>query len=148
MQGNAIQDLWLQSRKSKKKQANINNTKTLKHADKKNWEYGIFMEYTLKLWIYHNCVLAANVCLSTKIHPSCISVIDMLALQDVKQNVAAVEKMSGALKTLSDLYIVSTFRLPPKLGGVLLGFYNKQDNKKYLELAIMGKINRGTFRHE
>lgn len=69
----------------------------------------------------------------------------MLALQDLKQNVAAVEKMSGALKTLSDLYIVSTFRLPPKLGGVLLGFYNKQDNKKYLELAIMGKINKGTF---
>lgn len=71
----------------------------------------------------------------------------MLALQEVKQNVATVEKMSGALKTLSDLYIVSTFRLPPKLGGVLLGFYNKQDNKKYLELAIMGKINKGTFRH-
>lgn len=72
----------------------------------------------------------------------------MLALQDVKQNVAAVEKMSGALKTLSDLYIVSTFRLPPKLGGVLLGFYNKQDSKKYLELAIMGKINKGTFKYK
>lgn len=71
----------------------------------------------------------------------------MLALQDIKQNVAAVEKISGAMKTLSDIYIVSTFRLPPKLGGVLLGFYNKQDNKKYLELAIMGKINKGTFRH-
>lgn len=70
----------------------------------------------------------------------------MLALQEVKQNVAAVEKISGALKTFSDLYIVSTFRLPPKLGGVLLGFYNKQDNKKYLELAIMGKINKGMFR--
>lgn len=88
-----------------------------------------------------------NGCLSTKIHPSCISVIDMLTLQDVKQNVAAVQKMSGAMKTLSDLYIVSTFRLPPKLGGVLLGFYNKQDNKKYLELAIMSKINKGTLRH-
>uniref|UniRef100_A0A8B9KMF8 Thrombospondin 3a n=1 Tax=Astyanax mexicanus TaxID=7994 RepID=A0A8B9KMF8_ASTMX len=78
---------------------------------------------------------------------SVVSVIDMLALQDVKQNVAAVEKMSGALKTLSDLYIVSTFRLPPKLGGVLLGFYNKQDNKKYLELAIMGKINKALVRY-
>lgn len=72
----------------------------------------------------------------------------MLALQDVKQNVAAVENLSGALKTLSDIYVVSTFRLPPKLGGVLLGFYNKQDNKKYLELAIMGKINKGTFTHK
>lgn len=74
---------------------------------------------------------------------TCVSVIDVLALQEVKQNVAAVVKLSGALRTLSDLYVVSTFRLPPKLGGVLLGVYNKQDNKKYLEVAIIGKINKG-----
>uniref|UniRef100_A0A672RX70 Thrombospondin-3a-like n=1 Tax=Sinocyclocheilus grahami TaxID=75366 RepID=A0A672RX70_SINGR len=47
------------------------------------------------------------------------------------------------LKTLSDVYVMSSFRLPPKLGGVLLGLYNKQDNKKYLEVAIMSKINKG-----
>ncbi|TSK34759.1 Thrombospondin-3a [Bagarius yarrelli] len=82
-----------------------------------------------------------------KVQTRGITVIDMLALQDVKQNLAAVEKMSGALRTHSDLYIVSTFRLPPKLGGVLLGFYNKQDNKKYLELAIMGKINKALVRY-
>ncbi|XP_053484310.1 thrombospondin-3a [Ictalurus furcatus] len=86
-------------------------------------------------------------CLCEPLEKQDNQVIDMLALQDVKQNVAAVEKMSGALKTLSDLYIVSTFRLPPKLGGVLLGFYNKQDNKKYLELAIMGKINKALVRY-
>lgn len=74
---------------------------------------------------------------------SLASVIDLLALQDVKQTVAAVEKVSGAMKSLSDIYIASTLRLPPKLGGVLLGFYNKQDNKKFLEVAIMGKINKG-----
>lgn len=71
------------------------------------------------------------------------SVIDVLSLQDSKQSVAAVEKLSGALSTLSDVYLVSTFRLPPKLGGVLLGIYSKQDNRKYLELAVMGKINKG-----
>ena len=69
----------------------------------------------------------------------------MLSLQDHKQSVAAVEKVGRALSTLSDIYIVSTFYLPAKLGGVLLGIYNKQDNKKYLELAMMGKINKGTF---
>lgn len=73
----------------------------------------------------------------------CSSVIDVLSLQDSKQSVAAVEKLSGALSTLSDVYLVSTFRLPPKLGGVLLGVYSKQDNRKYLELAVMGKINKG-----
>ncbi|KPP74677.1 thrombospondin-3a-like, partial [Scleropages formosus] len=75
------------------------------------------------------------------------AVIDMLALQDAKQNTAAVEKVAMALGTVSDVYIVSTFRLPPKLGGVLLGLYNKQDNKKYLELAIMGKINKALVRY-
>lgn len=70
--------------------------------------------------------------------------IDVLSLEDVKQTVAAVEKVSLALKTLSDVYVLSSFRLPPKLGGVLLGLYNKQDNKKYLEVAIMSKINKGT----
>lgn len=73
-----------------------------------------------------------------------LSVIDVLSLEDVKQTVAAVEKVSLALKTLSDVYVLSSFRLPPKLGGVLLGLYNKQDNKKYLEVAIMSKINKGT----
>ncbi len=72
-----------------------------------------------------------------------LSVINVLSLEDVKQTVAAVEKISLALKTLSDVYVMSSFRLPPKLGGVLLGLYNKQDNKKYLEVAIMSKINKG-----
>lgn len=74
---------------------------------------------------------------------SCSSVIDVLGLQDSKQSVAAVEKLSGGLSALSDIYVVSTFRLPAKLGGVLLGIYSKQDNRKYLEVAIMGKINKG-----
>ncbi|XP_073340809.1 thrombospondin-3a-like [Pagrus major] len=72
-----------------------------------------------------------------------VQVIDVLGLQDSKQSVAAVEKLSGGLSTLSDVYVVSTFRLPAKLGGVLLGVYSKQDNRKYLELAVMGKINKG-----
>lgn len=69
--------------------------------------------------------------------------IDVLSLQDSKQTVAAVEKLSGGLSALSDFYVLSTFRLPLKLGGVLLGLYSKQDNRKYLELAVMGKINKG-----
>ncbi|KTG47848.1 hypothetical protein cypCar_00037177, partial [Cyprinus carpio] len=77
----------------------------------------------------------------------CLSVIDVLSLEDVKQTVAAVEKISLALKTLSDVYVMSSFRLPPKLGGVLLGLYNKQDNKKYLEVAIMSKINKILVRY-
>lgn len=75
--------------------------------------------------------------------PLAPSVIDLLALQDSKQSLAAVEKLSAALASLSDLYVLATFRLPPKLGGVLFGVYSRQDHRKYLELAVMGKINKG-----
>ncbi|XP_071032625.1 thrombospondin-3a-like [Oncorhynchus clarkii lewisi] len=75
-----------------------------------------------------------------------MQVIDMLTL-DSKTSVSAVEKVTGAMSVLSDIYIVSTFRLPPKMGGVLLGLYSKDENKKYLELAIMGKINKALVRY-
>uniref|UniRef100_A0A674E5Y1 Thrombospondin 3a n=1 Tax=Salmo trutta TaxID=8032 RepID=A0A674E5Y1_SALTR len=74
------------------------------------------------------------------------TIIDMLTL-DSKTSVSAVEKVTGAMSVLSDIYIVSTFRLPPKMGGVLLGLYSKEGNKKYLELAIMGKINKALVRY-
>uniref|UniRef100_A0A4W5QXH0 Thrombospondin 3a n=1 Tax=Hucho hucho TaxID=62062 RepID=A0A4W5QXH0_9TELE len=78
--------------------------------------------------------------------PTPSPVIDMLTL-DSKTSVSAVEKVTGAMSVLSDIYIVSTFRLPPKMGGVLLGLYSKEENKKYLELAIMGKINKALVRY-
>lgn len=69
--------------------------------------------------------------------------VDVLGLQDSKQMAAAVERLSVGLSALSDVYMASTFRLPAKLGGVLLGVYSKQDNRKYLEVAVMGKISKG-----
>uniref|UniRef100_A0A673IKG2 Thrombospondin-3b n=1 Tax=Sinocyclocheilus rhinocerous TaxID=307959 RepID=A0A673IKG2_9TELE len=58
-----------------------------------------------------------------------------------------IESLSGALQTVGDLYITSTFMLPPKLGGVLFGLYDKEDNKKYLEVAAVGKINKLLVRY-
>ncbi|KAM6968111.1 thrombospondin-3a [Aplochiton taeniatus] len=76
-----------------------------------------------------------------------MQVIDILSLQDSKQSVAAIEKIAGALSALSDIYVSSTLRLPPKLGGVLLGLYGNRDNRKYLEVAVMGKINKVLVRY-
>ncbi|KAL6457635.1 hypothetical protein MHYP_G00345980 [Metynnis hypsauchen] len=74
-------------------------------------------------------------------------VIDLLELRDAGQMVAAVENVSGGLGSVQDLFITSTFRLPPKLGGVLFGLYGKEDNKKYLEIAVIGKINKLLVRY-
>lgn len=55
-----------------------------------------------------------------------------------------MEKLSAALTSdPPDLHLLASFRLPPKLGGVLFGVYSKQDSRKYLELAVMGKISKG-----
>uniref|UniRef100_A0A667XY01 Thrombospondin 3b n=1 Tax=Myripristis murdjan TaxID=586833 RepID=A0A667XY01_9TELE len=74
-------------------------------------------------------------------------VIDLLGLHDARQADQAVLKLSAALDVASDIYLVSTVRLPPKLGGVLLGLYNKDDNRKYLEVALMGKVNKVLVRY-
>ncbi|KAL7830006.1 hypothetical protein SRHO_G00311330 [Serrasalmus rhombeus] len=74
-------------------------------------------------------------------------VIDLMELRDAGQMVAAVENVSGGLGSVQDLFITSTFRLPPKLGGVLFGLYGKEDNKKYLEIAVIGKINKLLVRY-
>ncbi|KAJ3598350.1 hypothetical protein NHX12_001860 [Muraenolepis orangiensis] len=79
--------------------------------------------------------------------PADVQVIDVLGLQDAKQSLVAVEAVASAAGALSDFYVVSTLRLPPKLGGVLLGLYGKQDNRKYLEVAVMGKINKVLVRY-
>ncbi|XP_020777925.1 thrombospondin-3a [Boleophthalmus pectinirostris] len=76
-----------------------------------------------------------------------IQVIDVLALQEARQSAAAVEKLWAGLSMLSDVYLVSTLKLPPKLGGVLFGLYDKQDHSKILEVALMGKINKVLVRY-
>lgn len=59
--------------------------------------------------------------------------------------VAVVEKIRTALLTAGDIYLLSTFRLPPKQGGVLFGLYSRQDNIRWLETSVVGKINKGDF---
>uniref|UniRef100_A0A4W4H7J0 TSP C-terminal domain-containing protein n=1 Tax=Electrophorus electricus TaxID=8005 RepID=A0A4W4H7J0_ELEEL len=75
------------------------------------------------------------------------AVINMLELRDAGRTEAAMQSLLGGLRDVEDLYLTSTFRLPPKLGGVLLGLYNKQDNRKYLEIAVIGKLNKVLVRY-
>ncbi|KAI4892236.1 hypothetical protein NFI96_028199, partial [Prochilodus magdalenae] len=74
-------------------------------------------------------------------------VVDLLDLRDASQMETAVESVSVGLGSVQDLFITSTFRVPPKLGGVLFGLYGKEDNKKYLEIALIGKINKLLVRY-
>ena len=70
-------------------------------------------------------------------------VIDLLTVGESRQMIAVVEKIRTALLTTGDIYLLSTFRLPPKQGGVLFGLYSRHDNTRWLEASVVGKINKG-----
>ncbi|KAL6032658.1 hypothetical protein STEG23_025022 [Scotinomys teguina] len=77
-----------------------------------------------------------------------LQVIDLLTLGESRQMVAVAEKIRTALLTAGDIYLLSTFRLPPKQGGVLFGLYSRQDNTRWLEAAVVGKSNKVLVRYQ
>ncbi|XP_026645087.1 thrombospondin-3 isoform X6 [Microtus ochrogaster] len=77
-----------------------------------------------------------------------LQVIDLLTLGESRQTVAVAEKIRTALLTAGDIYLLSTFRLPPKQGGVLFGLYSRQDNTRWLEASVVGKINKVLVRYQ
>ncbi|KAH0515256.1 Thrombospondin-3 [Microtus ochrogaster] len=77
-----------------------------------------------------------------------LQVIDLLTLGESRQTVAVAEKIRTALLTAGDIYLLSTFRLPPKQGGVLFGLYSRQDNTRWLEASVVGKTNKVLVRYQ
>ncbi|XP_077431179.1 thrombospondin-3a isoform X2 [Vanacampus margaritifer] len=70
-------------------------------------------------------------------------VTDVLSAHDAKQ---AAEFWGGASAS-ADIHVAAAVRLPPsKTGGVLLAVVGKHDNRKYLEVAVMAKINKVSLR--
>ncbi|XP_061699606.1 thrombospondin-3a isoform X2 [Syngnathoides biaculeatus] len=68
--------------------------------------------------------------------------MDLLSAQDLE---LADAFWSGAGAS-GDVFVAAIIRLPPKAGGVLLGVYRKNDNRKYLEVAVTAKINKVSLR--
>ncbi|KAM8812164.1 thrombospondin-3 isoform 4-T5 [Rhynchonycteris naso] len=77
-----------------------------------------------------------------------LQVIDLLTVGESRQMIAVAEKIRAALLTAGDIYLLSTFRLPPKQGGVLFGLYSRQDNTRWLEASVVGKINKVLVRYQ
>lgn len=71
------------------------------------------------------------------------AVIDLLMVSEARQMASITHKIRMELLTVNDVYLLSTFRLPPKQGGTLFGLYSKKDNTKWLEVSVVGKINKG-----
>lgn len=44
---------------------------------------------------------------------------------------------------VTELFLFATFRLQPRTGTTVFGLYNPQDNSKYFEFTVLGKLNKG-----
>ncbi|XP_064416645.1 thrombospondin-3 [Latimeria chalumnae] len=76
-----------------------------------------------------------------------VQVLDLMTLHNTMNMVSVTERIVTDLLTVKDLYLTAVLRLPPKLGGMLFGLYSKKDNTKYLEVAVMGKVNKVLVRY-
>ncbi|XP_009320179.1 PREDICTED: thrombospondin-3, partial [Pygoscelis adeliae] len=73
--------------------------------------------------------------------------IDLLMASEARQMASITHKIRMDLLTVNDVYLLSTFRLPPKQGGTLFGLYSKKDNTRWLEVSVVGKINKVLVRY-
>ncbi|KAG8146902.1 hypothetical protein E2320_013997 [Naja naja] len=51
-------------------------------------------------------------------------------------------KIRTEVLSVHDMYLLSTFRLPPKQGGALFGLHYKKDNSRWFEVSVVGKTNK------
>uniref|UniRef100_A0A673MII6 Thrombospondin-4-B-like n=1 Tax=Sinocyclocheilus rhinocerous TaxID=307959 RepID=A0A673MII6_9TELE len=45
---------------------------------------------------------------------------------------------------VTELFILTTFRLQPRTGNTIFSLYNPRDNSKYFEFSVLGKLNKET----
>uniref|UniRef100_A0A6Q2WRT7 Thrombospondin 4a n=1 Tax=Esox lucius TaxID=8010 RepID=A0A6Q2WRT7_ESOLU len=48
---------------------------------------------------------------------------------------------------VNETFILTTFKLQSKTATILFGLYNPQDNSKYFEFTVLGKLNRAVLRY-
>nr|XP_025970928.1 thrombospondin-3 [Dromaius novaehollandiae] len=68
-------------------------------------------------------------------------------VSEARQMASITHKIRMELLSVNDVYLLSTFRLPPKQGGILFGLYSKKDNTRWLEVSVVGKINKVLVRY-
>uniref|UniRef100_UPI00358F3678 thrombospondin-3-like isoform X1 n=1 Tax=Myxine glutinosa TaxID=7769 RepID=UPI00358F3678 len=92
-----------------------------------------------------------GVTLAVFIFPSSSSremqVLDLMDVKNSKQSSQVIDKILMNILSINDIYLISTFTLPPRTGGVFFGIYSKPDNIKYFELSILGKLNKVSVRY-
>uniref|UniRef100_A0A670YQG2 Thrombospondin 3 n=1 Tax=Pseudonaja textilis TaxID=8673 RepID=A0A670YQG2_PSETE len=74
-------------------------------------------------------------------------VIDLLTVTETRQMTNVANKIRTEVLSVHDMYLLSTFHLPPKQGGALFGLYYKKDNSRWFEVSVVGKTNKVLIRY-
>uniref|UniRef100_A0A8C6XN96 Thrombospondin 3 n=1 Tax=Naja naja TaxID=35670 RepID=A0A8C6XN96_NAJNA len=74
-------------------------------------------------------------------------VIDLLTVTETRQMTNVANKIRTEVLSVHDMYLLSTFRLPPKQGGALFGLHYKKDNSRWFEVSVVGKTNKVLVRY-
>ncbi|KAL7978114.1 hypothetical protein Chor_005101 [Crotalus horridus] len=76
-----------------------------------------------------------------------MQVIDLLTITESRHMTNVANKIRAEVLSVHDMYLLSTFHLPPKQGGVLFGLYYKKDNSRWFEVSVVGKTNKVLVRY-
>uniref|UniRef100_A0A8C9WMF2 Thrombospondin 4b n=1 Tax=Scleropages formosus TaxID=113540 RepID=A0A8C9WMF2_SCLFO len=52
-----------------------------------------------------------------------------------------------AAQSVNEIFILTTFSLQPKTGSTVFSLFSPQDNSRYFEFTVQGKLNRATLRY-
>ncbi|KAG8131028.1 hypothetical protein E2320_017714 [Naja naja] len=73
-------------------------------------------------------------------------VLDLLSIPNQKL-VKTYLQQTLADPTVNEIYVLSTFRLQPKSTALIFGLYSSNENKKYFEFIVMGRVNKVSLRY-
>lgn len=69
-------------------------------------------------------------------------VFDLLPSASQRLNPGALQPILTD-PTLTEVYVISTFKLQTKNSAAIFGLYSSTDNSKYFEFTVMGRLNKG-----
>ncbi|XP_070587206.1 thrombospondin-3-like [Erythrolamprus reginae] len=76
-----------------------------------------------------------------------LQVVDLLTITEPRHMTNVANKIRTEVLSVHEMYLLSTFHLPPKQGGVLFGLYYKKDNSRWFEVSVVGKTNKVLVRY-
>ncbi|KAM3843768.1 thrombospondin-4 isoform 1-T1 [Vipera latastei] len=73
-------------------------------------------------------------------------VLDLLSIPNQKL-VKTYLQQSISDPAVNEIYVLSTFRLHPKSTALIFGLYSSNENIKYFEFIVMGRVNKVSLRY-